>query len=451
MKLTGLQIYKLLPQTNCKECGLQTCLAFAMKLAAKQAKLDDCPHVSDEAREKFGTASAPPIRLVKIGTGEREVLAGEELVMFRHEKRFIHKTALAPMVHDEMENDKLLARLNEICSFSIERAGETLRLDLVAVKEKSGDPKKFGETVKILKDNSPLPAILISENLECLRAALDILGSSRPLLWGANKANAEEMASLAKEGSSPLVVGGEDKIEDLVALACRIEEMGVEEIVLAPNSRGLADRLRDFTLLRRHALDRSLKGSGFPTIMTVDGASYESGAAAAGGICKFASVIVMEETAPWEYLPLLTLRQNIYTDPQKPLQVEAGVYDIGETNEESPLLVTTNFSLTYFMVSSEVEASEIPSKLLIIDAEGQSVLTAWAAGKFNADLIAKSVNERELDKSVKHKRIIIPGYVAMMSGDLEDKLSGWNVMVGPQESADIPSYMKDVWLKTAQR
>jgi acetyl-CoA decarbonylase/synthase complex subunit gamma len=450
MKLTGLQIFKMLPNKNCKECGFQTCLAFAMKLAAGQANLDDCPYISDEVREKLGAAAAPPIRLVKIGTGENEVCVGEELVLFRHEKTFFHKTAMAPQVHDEMAPEELRKCLNEITSFSIERAGETLCLDLVAVKAKSGAPEKFRETVKTVRENCPLPIILISENAESLRAALEVSAPSRPLLWGADKDNAEGMAALAKEFSVPLVVGAEATIEDLAKLAGMVEELGVQEIVLAPQSTSSVARLRDFTLLRRRALERSLKGTGFPTIMAVNGLGFESAIAATAGICKYASVIVMEHTALWEYLPLLTLRQNIYTDPQKPLQVEAAVYRIGETDDDAPLFVTTNFSLTYFMVSTEIEASEIPSKLLIVEAEGQSVLTAWAAGKFGAEHIAKAVQERELEKSVSHKSIIIPGYVAMMSGDLEDKLPGWNIMVGPQESADIPSYMKEVWAKTAK-
>lgn len=448
MKLTGLQIYKLLPNKNCKECGFQTCLAFAMKLAAGQANLEDCPYVTDEVKRKLGEASAPPIRLVKIGTGGNEVRIGEELVLFRHEKTFFHKTAFAPRLDDGMAPGDLTARAKEISSFSIDRAGETLSLDLIAVKETTGDPGKFREAVRVVRENSPLPLVLISRSPDCLRAALEISAPSRPLLWGADAENAEQAAALAKEFSVPLVAeaGG---VEELAALACRLEEAGAEEIVLAPVCDGLSARLRDFTLLRRKALDRSLKGAGFPLAASLGGEGYRGAAAAAGAMCKYAAVIILEEPAPWEYLPLLTLRQNIYTDPQKPLQVDAGVYPIGEAGDDSPLLVTTNFSLTYFMVSTEIEASEVPSRLLIVDAEGQSVLTAWSAGKFNADIIANAVKERELEKSVPHKRLIIPGYVAMLSGELEDNLPGWNIMVGPQESADIPSYMRETWAKAS--
>jgi len=444
MKLTGLQIFKLLPNKNCKECGFQTCLAFAMKLAAKQARLDACPYVSDEAREKLGAAAAPPIRLVTIGTGERAVRVGEELVMFRHEKAFFHKTALAAQVDDSMERGEMRARLNHACSFSVERAGERLALDLIAVKETSGIPERFAETIRAVQENCSLPLVLISKRAPCLSAVLEVAGASRPLLWGADSANAHPVAALAKKFSVPLVVESRGGVDELAALACRIEQSGAEDILLAPIGDGAAARLRDFTTVRRRALSRSFPGTGFPLIMSARGSGYEGAVAAAGGICKFASVIVIEEPALWEYLPLLTLRQNIYTDPQKPLQVDPGVYRIGEAAEDSPLLVTTNFSLTYFMVSSEIEASEIPSRLLVTDAEGQSVLTAWAAGKFNAEVIARAVVAHGLDKSVPHKRIIIPGYVAMISGELEDKLPGWNVMVGPQESADIPIYMKDV-------
>jgi acetyl-CoA decarbonylase/synthase complex subunit gamma len=382
---------------------------------------------------------------VTIGAGDRAVLIGEELVMFRHEKTFYHKTALAPQVEDRMRRDELLSRLREITSFSVDRAGEKLCLDLVAVKETSGNPAAFGGAAKTAQENCPLPLILISKNPDCLRAGLEAVGKARPLLWGADGGNAEKTVALAKEFSVPLVIEARGGVDALAQLACTAAESGVEDIVLAPASPGMAARLRDFTLLRRRALARTHKGVGFPLIMTAGGDAYAGAASVAAGICKYASVIVMEQPAPWQYLPLLTLRQNIYTDPQKPLQVDPGLYAIGDAGESSPLLVTTNFSLTYFMVSTEVEASEVPSRLLIVDAEGQSVLTAWSAGKFNADVIAKAVAERELEKSVPHKRIIIPGYVAMISGDLEDKLPGWNVMVGPQESADIPSYLKDVW------
>ncbi|MDD5555666.1 MAG: acetyl-CoA decarbonylase/synthase complex subunit gamma [bacterium] len=448
MKLTGLQIFKLLPNTNCRECGFQTCLAFAMKLAARQVSLDACPHASDEAREKLGAAAAPPIRLVKIGGGEREVAVGEELVLFRHEKTFYRKTAVAAQVDDRMAPEALLARVREASSFSVERAGETLRLDLIAVKETAGDAARFAAAVRAAREACTLPLILVSRDPGCLRAGIEAAAGSRPLLWGAGDGNAGEAIALAKEFSVPLVVEGSG-VEETARLAASAVEAGVHDLVLSPAAGGAAARLRDFTLLRRHALARSLPGAGFPLIMAAGGDGYDGAVAAAAGICKYASIVVLENPEPWQYLPLLTLRQNIYTDPQKPLQVEPGVYPIGDAGEGSPLLVTTNFSLTYFMVSTEIEASEIPSKLLIIDAEGQSVLTAWAAGKFNAEIIARAVTDRDLEKSVPHRRIIIPGYVAMLSGDLEDKLPGWNVMVGPQESADIPSYMKDVWAKAA--
>jgi acetyl-CoA decarbonylase/synthase complex subunit gamma len=447
MKLTGLQIFKLLPNKNCKECGFQTCLAFAMKLAAKQAKLDACPYVSDEAKAKLGAAAAPPIRLVEIGAGEHIVRIGEELVMFRHEKTFFHKTALAAQVDDSMDGSDLLARLDRTLSFSVERAGERLALALIAAKETTGKPESFARTVKTAREKCPFPLVLISKSIPCLSAALEIAGSSRPLLWGADNTNIDEMAALAKKYAAPLVIETRGGIDELAALAGLVEQAGVSDILLAPLSDGASARLRDFTLLRRRALSRSVPGTGFPLIMSTRGDDYAGAAATAGGICKYASVIVIEEPAPWEYLPLLTLRQNIYTDPQKPLQVSPGIYKIGEAADDSPLLVTTNFSLTYFMVSTEIEASETPSRLLVTDAEGQSVLTAWAAGKFNAESIAKAVVDNGLEASAPHKRIIIPGYVATISGDLEDKLPGWNVMVGPQESADIPTYMKDVWAR----
>ncbi|MCX6357929.1 MAG: acetyl-CoA decarbonylase/synthase complex subunit gamma [Candidatus Aureabacteria bacterium] len=447
MKLTGLQIFKLLPNKNCKECGFQTCLAFAMKLVAKQVRLDACPYVSDEAKAVLGAASAPPIRLVGIGTGEREVKVGEELVLFRHEKAFFHKTAIAVQVDDRLSGDALGARVREAADFSVERAGERLCIDLIAVKELSGEPERFVAAVARVREMCPLPLILISRNPACMRAGLKAAGGTRPLLWGADRDNADELAALAKEAGAPLVAAPGGSIDDLAQFAAELAGRGVDDIILAPSPAGAADRLAAFTLLRRRALSRAAPGTGYPTILSVPGGGYEGAAAAVGGICKYASIVVLETPSPWHYLPLLTLRQGIYTDPQKPLQVNPGVYRIGEAKPESPLLVTTNFSLTYYMVSSEIEASEIPSWLLVVDAEGQSVLTAWAAGKFNPEVIAKAVVAQGLDTRVPHTRLIIPGYVAMMSGDLEDKLPGWNIMVGPQESADIPVYLKEVWTR----
>ncbi len=338
-----------------------------------------------------------------------------------------------------------LARVEAASAFSVDRAGETLRLDLIAVKETSGDPRAFAAAARGAREASPLPLVLVSRNIDCLRAALEAVKDSRPLLWGADADTVEKAAALAKECAVPLVVESADGADALAALAVRAAEAGAEELLLAPRTENPATLLQDCTLLRRRALARSCNGAGFPLAVSAGDCGHEAAAVAAAAICKYASVLVLESPEQWEFLPLLTLRQNIYTDPQRPLQVDPGVYKIGDPGDDAPLLVTTNFSLTYFMVSTEIEASEIPARLLITEAEGQSVLTAWAAGKFNADLIAKAVAAQGLDTSVPHKRIIIPGYVAMISGDLEDKLPGWNVMVGPQESADIPSYMKDVW------
>jgi acetyl-CoA decarbonylase/synthase complex subunit gamma len=415
-----------------------------MKLAARQVKLDACPHASEEACSTLGAATEPPIRKVVIGTGDGAVTLGEELVLYRHEKTFFHKTAFAPEVTDTMDESELLDRLDTWSGFKVDRAGESLTLDLIAVKETSGNADTYRATVETVSGRCALPIVLVSKKIDCLRAALQATGKNRPLIWGADDKNFTETASLAKEFNVPLVAEASG-VEGVASLARSLKEAGVEDIVLAPRTNGLSDSLRDFTLLRRGALNRSLKGAGYPLAADIDASDYAGIAAAAGTVCKYGALAVLRNPSKWGLLSLLTLRQNIYTDPQKPLQVEPKIYTIGDAAKDSPLFVTTNFSLTYFMVSSEIEASEIPSRLLIVEAEGQSVLTAWAAGKFNADSIAKAVESQGLHTlPEQYRRIIIPGYVAMISGDLEDKLPGWNVMVGPQESADIPAYAKEV-------
>ncbi len=449
MALTGLQIYKLLPKTNCKECGFPTCLAFAMKLAAKQAELSQCPYVSEEAKQALAEASAPPIRLVTIGVGDKKIEIGNEIVLFRHEKTFYHPPGIFIKIKDTQPLEEAKKLAYDIISYSVERVGRAFSPDGLAIENASGDPAKFAACVEAVRSVVPEhPFVLISEDPAAMKAALEKEGGKNPLLYAANPKNWQEMAQLAKEKNVPLAVRADGDLSALASLAEQIREAGVEDLVLDPGKDDPAGSLAVMTQIRRLALKQNFRPLGYPMItMPGRGAKSleEEVLLAAQHIAKYGGVIVLDHFDPAILYPLFTLRLNIYTDPQKPIQVSPGVYEIGKPGPNSPLLVTTNFSLTYFSVSGETSASGIPSWLLVCDTEGMSVLTAWAAGKFDAEKIAKSVKQYAVEEKIQHRKIIIPGHVAVISGELEDELPGWEVMVGPREAIDIPNFLKAFW------
>jgi acetyl-CoA decarbonylase/synthase, CODH/ACS complex subunit gamma len=441
MALTGLQIYKLLPRTNCGDCGLPTCLAFAMKIAANKAPLDDCPHASDEARETLGAASLPPIKAVIIGKGERQFEIGKEKVLFRHDETFYNPTALAIQIDDSLNEDDLKTRLEKIPHLSFERAGARLSINALALKETQNDASKYVRLVSRVAAESPLPLVLMSTNPEIIKQALQQAGSQRPLIYGATADNLEAMAAMARESECPLALSGAS-IDDLQRLSEQCKTYGVKELVLDSGARELKSVLHDQTQIRRMAVKKGQKLLGYPTItFACDGDPYQEMINLCTHICKYGGLAITSLVEPWQILPLLTLRQNIFTDPQKPIQVEPKLYSLGQVTENSPVLVTTNFSLTYFLVAGEVEASKIPAYLLIIDTEGTSVLTAWAADKFNAATIAGGLKKSGIEDMVRHRKILLPGYVAVLCAPLQ-KESGWEAIPGPKEASGIPSYLK---------
>lgn len=445
MALTGLDIYKQLPKTNCGECGSPTCLAFAMQLAAKKTSLDKCPHVSEEGRAALEGASAPPIRLVTIGTEEKKVEIGNETVLFRHEETFYHETAVAIAVADNLTEDALGARIEKIKGLQFERVGLTISINLVAIHDTEGNKERFAKVVKRIDEEIGLPLILISQNPEVMEAALQICGKKRPLICAADSNNYQTMSQLAKDYSCPLTVTAKG-LEELSELTQKIASLGVQDLVLDSGARDLLGTLSDLTQIRRLALRKTYRPLGYPTLAFVsDGHPYQEIARASIYVAKYANIVILEGTEPWQILPLLTLRQNIYTDPQKPIQVEPKVYEVGSVNDKSPVLVTTNFSLTYFTVEGDVEASKVASFVVVVDTEGTSVLTAWAAEKFTAESIAAAVKNQGVGEKVSHRKLILPGFVAVLSGKLEEELSGWEILVGPRESSGIPAYLKNTW------
>lgn len=445
MALTGLEIYKLLPKTNCKDCGFPTCLAFAMKLAAKQADLSSCPHVTDEAKAALESASAPPIRLVSIGSNEHKIEVGNETELYRHDKTFFHKPGLLVRVKDDQPLEQVKSLASQVDGYSVDYVGQTLNLDGLAVESASGDAATFGKYVKAVREKTKLPLILMAVDPEVMRAGLSEMEGTRPLIYAATAENWEQMASLAKEYSVPLAVYGE-ALEPLVELVRQVKGAGVEDMILDPGTRDFHDSLNAFSQIRRLALenkpDRLL---GYPVIaFPGEGSESKAEEALLAGqqIAKYAGLIVLDHFDPAVSYALLALRQNIYTDPRQPVQVTPGIYEINEPGPEAQVLITTNFSITYFSVANEAESTGIPAWLLVADSEGLSVLTGWAAGKFDADKIASTVNTTGIANKVAHKKLVIPGAVSVLSGELEDELSGWEILVGPREAVDLPAFMK---------
>jgi acetyl-CoA decarbonylase/synthase complex subunit gamma len=451
MALSGIQIYKLLPQTNCKECGFPTCLAFAMKLAAKQADLDKCPYVSDEAREKLAEAAAPPVRLVTLSADGREVKSGNEIVLFRHEKTFFNPAGIFIRVYDDQPLDELRTRVEEAANYSVEYVGVDLTIDGFAV-EATGGGDTFAAAVKAVLDTVRLPLILIATDPAVMAKGLEAAEGTRPLIYGAKSDSWEAFADLAKKHDAPLAIRA-DSLSALAALTEKIKGAGVEGIVLDPGVRDLRSSLVMSTLIRRMALKETFRPLGFPIISfpsecapTASGTTDEGMVtiAATQAIAKYGGFIVLDRFSPATIYPLLVLRMNIYTNPQEPIQVQPGLYEINDPQADSAVMVTTNFSITYFSVANEVDGSGIPGWLLVADAEGMSVLTAWAAGKFDAERIAKAVKSADMAEKVSHRKLVIPGHVSVLLGELEEELPGWEILVGPREAVDLPAYLK-VW------
>lgn len=442
MALTGIQIFKLLPKTNCGDCKFPTCLAFAMALAAGKAELDLCPHVTEESREELSEASAPPIRQVTIGTGDYEVRIGGETVMFRHEKTFFNKPGFALLIEDTMKNDEVERKFSQLNSCQYERVGLILRPEMVALKN-TGNKENFIALVK-RASIEPYSIILMSPDVLVMKEALEILKTKKPLIYAADHENYESFGSLSKEYNCPLTVKG-NGLEATASLVEKLINIGLKDLVIDTSTRTLKEGFQEQVIIRRAALVGKYKPLGFPTITfpceMADNLMKET-VIASCFVAKYAGIIVLSDFQGESIFPLLLQRLNIYTDPQRPMTTQEGIYPINNPDAASPVLVTCNFSLTYFIVSSEIENSRIPSWLCVMDTEGLSVMTAWAAGKFAGDLVGAFIKRCGIVEKVERKRIVIPGYAAAILGDLEEELPGWEIIIGPREAAHIPTFLK---------
>ncbi len=442
-KLTGLQIQKYLPKTNCKECGSNTCLAFAMKLAAKKADLVDCPYASDEAKAVLGAASEPPVKCVGFGP-DQSLKIGEETVFYRHEKTYVHQSLIAINIDDTDPEEEIEKTLQAIKDYELVRVGETLTIDMVAITQKSNSTERFVALAQKAWSMLQKPLILNGQSPEALKEAAEAVKDSGSLIASATAETVDILKNVARENNHALAVTAAD-LDSLVTVTSKLKEEGFNNILLQFQSHSLSEQFQTNSIARKAALTNNFKPLGYPTLRFIESDDYlENIIMAANEISKFGGICVLPEFDPAQIVPLMTTRMNIFTDPQKPIQVEPGIYPVGEPNANSPVFVTTNFSLTYFIISGEIENSGLSAWLVVPECEGMSVLTSWAAGKFSGSSIAGFIKESDLEGKVNTREIIIPGYVSQISGELEENLPGWKAIVGPQESADLESFITNV-------
>jgi len=436
MALKGLDIFKLTPKTNCKECGNPTCMAFSMKVAQGSLTLDKCPHLSDEAKEILGAATAPPMKSVEVGTYK----LGGETVLFRHEKTFVSKPLYSVSVCAGCYDDKIA----DIEKVSYDRIGEHMHVELLNCMF-SGDADKYAELVKKASANHCV--ILECADAAAAEAALQANTAAKPLLNGANAENYAQMVELAKKYNAALGVSGKD-IDELYDTVAAVEKTGFKDIVMDVTMANIKDTYAAAIMLRRAAIKDKDRTCGYPSLVNV-------GKLAAGNVArqtalasmftlKYGSIIVMEGMSYAQALPLYGLRQNVFTDPQKPMKVEPGIYALNGADENAPCATTVDFALTYFVVSGELERSGVPVNLLISDAGGYSVLTAWAAGKLSAGSVAKFIKEYEIENKIKNRTLIIPGKVAVLKGEMEEKLPDWKIVVAPNDAVGLVKFMKEL-------
>jgi len=442
MALSGLDIYKLLPKTNCKVCGFATCLAFAMALAQKKASLDKCPYVTAQARDALETAAQPPIKLVTIGTGDERIEIGNETVMYRHEQKFYHPAAIGFLVEDALSQEGIDAFVSSVNKLEFERVGQKIAASLICIRNSSNDAGTFASAVKRVAGGTKLAIALDSKNAAAMRDAAKVIKDRRPLIICADPKVAAEFAGIAKENNAPMAVTCSN-LDEAVQLTDMVKKSGVDEIMIDLNMGGLSKRIQNFTFARRAALKKNIRALGYPILaFTAEKNPALELAEAVSYVLKYAGIVIMKNVSRDFVFPLLVARQDIYQDPQKPVQVEPKIYEIGKVTKNSPVAVTTNFSITYFTVAGEIESSKVPTYIICCDSEGMSVLTAWAAEKFTAEIIAETLKKSGIEAIVAHKKVIIPGYVSVLSGKLEE-VSGWSVFVGPREASGISNYLRN--------
>jgi acetyl-CoA decarbonylase/synthase complex subunit gamma len=418
-----------------------------MNLASGKAELEKCPYVSEDSKEKLASESAPPIRPVAIGAGEYAVKVGGETVLFRHEKTFVNPPGFAVLVSTGEDDASVAGKIDRFKKSQYDRVGLKLRAEMFAIRDEDGDPDKFCALAQKISDEVGATMIFMSESVDVLTAATDSFKDKKPLIYAATAANVDEVGNLAKAAGCPIVVRGEGSLESAAGLCEKLSAMGLKDIVIDTGTRNLKKAFEEQVLIRRAALKDRYRPLGFPTIIMAneiaDGIMDEA-LVAATFVAKYGGIIVMSDLQPHVIFPLLLDRLNIFTDPQRPMTAEQGIYPINNPDENSPVLVTCNFSLTYFIVTGEIESSRVPTWLCVQDTEGLSVMTAWAAGKFSGETVGTFISKSGIRDRIKHTNLVIPGYAAGISGELEEELGGgWTISVGPREASQIPKYLKN--------
>ncbi|MEM1515449.1 MAG: acetyl-CoA decarbonylase/synthase complex subunit gamma [Candidatus Bathyarchaeia archaeon] len=467
-EISPLNVYMLLPRTNCGKCGESNCMAFATKLVNREVILELCKPLIEEEKYKNQYAKledllAPPIKEVTIGVGETAVKVGGKLVMYRHELTYTNPTPIAIDVTDEMPEEEMLKRIEKINSLAYTYIGKTIRLDMVAVRSTSNDPAKFKSAVQKVMSITKLPLILCTFNPDVMKAGLEIAYDRRPLIYAATERNWRQMADLALMYNCPLAVFAPNNITLLKSLANTLLEYGVDDLLLDPGTfpeEGIADTITNFTVIRRSVCKFSDNLLGFPLVgvpMTVWSIKdlpkvvlqWKEACLAAMLIVRYADLLIMHSLEGWVLLPNLILRANIYTDPRKPVAVEPGLRVFGSPDENSPVLITSNYALTFFTVQSDIESAGISCYLIVVDSEGYAVESAVAGRKMTAQTIADALKSSGVEGKVKHRCLIIPGLAARLSGEIEE-ITGWKILVGPRDSSFIQVFLKDNWpLKTS--
>jgi len=447
MALTGMAIYKSLPKdhANCKDCGFPTCMAFAMQVASKSKVITDCPHISDEAKSDLSDASAPPMKLVKIGVGDGAVEVGQETVMFRHEEKFRRKSLLAAKIAASLSDEEALQRVECINGAVFQRVGDEIKVRLAAVELTGLSADSVATRVKALADKSAVPVVLLGDDPAVMDAAVKAIADQKPLISGANPGNADAMIKVAAENKCPLAVGA-GTLEELADLAKAAAGGGVGELMLSFDGKDMANSLRNITIARRSAIKKRFREFGYPTLVDVahDDAMKET-VLACSFAAKYGGILIINGLDGAELLPVLATIQNIYTDPQVPNTVDAKLYEVGSPNEDSPVLFTTNFSLTYFCVEGEVERSKMPAYIVAVETEGLGVLNAYAGDKISPEAVVKAVAETGVADKVKHRKLIIPGLLPSFRAEIEDSSEWKEVLIGPEAATGIPSYFKENW------
>lgn len=448
MALTGLDIFKLTPKKNCKDCGFPTCLAFSMKVAAGGIEIEKCPHMSEENLSKLSESTAPPMKALTVGAGANEYKLGGETVLFRHEKTLVNRNRFAVAIKDTDSADVVNSKIENIKKVDFERIGERMKAEFAAFIY-TGNKEAYIANIKaVLASGAELAYMVVCEDVEVAKEALELLKDTNPILHGATAANYEQMVDVAAAGKYALGLRA-DSLEDLYELTSKVQSKDYKELLLDAGSKTIKEAYTNSIQIRRTALKDGDRTFGYPSIIFVNDLAKDNKfmeiALSSIFTIKYGSILVIEDMDFARGHSVWALRQNIYTDPQRPMRVEPKAYSVNNANDESPVLCTVDFALTYFIINGEIEKSKVPTWLLIPDAGGYSVLTAWAAGKFSGSIIANFVKESGVEQKTKSRKLIIPGKVAVLKGDIEDSLPGWEVVVGPNESMQLPKFLKDLY------